>query len=118
MKGWAEMELGGNVGNEPEMRKMPDGKSVCDIGIAVQMGKDEVLWVKAVFFGGAADTVCAHVKKGDALRVYGNFKIDTWVKDGLKNFKPVVEVSRFNFCGGNKPAAATPSDASGIAIPF
>lgn len=115
MKGWAEMELGGNVGNDPEMRKMPDGKSVCDVGIAVQMTKDEVLWVKAVFFGGAADTVCAHVKKGDAMRVYGNFKMDTWVKDGVNKFKPVCEVSRFNFCGGGKKDDAAKED---IKIPF
>lgn len=40
MRGWASVELGGNVGSEIVVRKMASGKSVADVTLAVN-GKDK-----------------------------------------------------------------------------
>ena len=120
MRGWASVELGGNVGSEIVVRKMASGKSVADVTLAVN-GKDKSenpTWYKIVFFGGAADTIGTLVKKGDAIRVNGRLRIEEWVaKNGDKRTTMVCDVNEFSLLGGNSPPVAA-EKLPDVEVPF
>ena len=81
----------GNLGKDPEMRFMPDGKAVCNFSIAIsekykdKLGesKEVTEWVNVALFGKLAEIAGEYLKKGSKVYVEGKMKTEKYSKDGI-----------------------------------
>lgn len=76
---------------DPELRRLPSGKSVvsvsvaCDRDFAKDGGEKETDFIDIVAFGGTADHLAKWFAKGKMIIVSGRLQIRTWTdKDGNK----------------------------------
>ena len=77
----------GNVGQDPEMRYMPNENAVVTLSVATseswkdkQTGQmqDRVEWHRVVMFGKLAEIAGKYVKKGTKLYLEGNIRTRKW----------------------------------------
>jgi single-strand DNA-binding protein len=81
----------GNLGKDPEMRFMPDGKAVCNFSIAISEkykdksgeSKEVTEWVNVALFGKLAEIAGEYLKKGSKVYVEGKMKTEKYSKDGI-----------------------------------
>ena len=101
--------LTGNLTRDPELRSLPSGTSVCEMGLAVnEQYKDGASgeWLeRANFFDvtvwGAQGENCAkYLAKGRPVAVHGRLRFESWEKDGQKRSKVKVVADRVQFLGG------------------
>ena len=94
-RGVNKVILVGNVGNDPEVRYMPNGNAVANVSIATsetwkdkntgdQQEKTE--WHRVVFFNRLAEIVEQYVKKGSKLYLEGRLQTRSWEQDGVKRY--------------------------------
>lgn len=94
--------LVGNVTRDVELRYIPSGTAVVDIGLAVNDRRkdaagnwvDEPTFVDITIWGKQAEVVNEYCKKGSPLLVEGRLKLDTWEKDGARHSKLRVIAER------------------------
>lgn len=130
-RGVNKVILVGNVGNDPEVRYMPNGNAVANISIATsdtwkdkttgdQQEKTE--WHRVVFFNRLAEIVEQYVKKGSKLYVEGRLQTRSWEQDGVKRYSTEIvsnEMQMLDSRGGagvsqdfgNQPAAVPAQQA-------
>jgi single-strand DNA-binding protein len=127
-RGIAHVTLVGNLTRDPELRQTPNGKSVCQLGVAVGSSYKDASgeWVeKSSFFDvvvwGAQGENCAkYLAKGNQVAVDGRLDQRSWeAQDGAKRSKveiiadQVVFPSRGGGGGGgggeDRPATQRPS---------
>ncbi len=98
----------GNLTRDPELRKIPSGKAVADLGLAVNEGykdKDGKLVERAVFvdvvtWERQAETCAEYLKKGAPVAVEGRLQLDQWeTEGGEKRSKLRVRAHRVHFLG-------------------
>lgn len=79
--------LVGNLTRDPEMKHLPSGSAVCDLGIAVnrqwtdkQSGqrREEVTFVDVSCFGRTAEIAGEYLSKGRQCHIEGRLKLDQW----------------------------------------
>jgi len=102
----------GNLTREPELRWTPNGKAVCEIGMAINRewrnDKDEkmsdVIFVDVTLWGKAGEAVAEYLKKGDPIFVNGRLQMDSWTDKatGQKRTKLKVVAEGFQFIGGKR----------------
>jgi len=77
--------LVGNLGRDPEMRYMPDGKPVTNFSIATSRGwsdrqtgeqKEETIWWRISVFGPQAEACNQYLSKGRQVLVEGRIRPD------------------------------------------
>lgn len=101
-RGVNKVILVGNVGNDPEVRYMPNGNAVANISIATsetwkdkgngeQQEKTE--WHRVVFFNRLAEIVEQYVKKGSKLYIEGRLQTRSYDKDGQKHYSTEIVAS-------------------------
>ncbi len=87
--------LVGNVGNEPEVRYMPNGNAVANVSIATSDSwrdknsgeqQERTEWHRVVFFNRLAEIVEQYVKKGSKLYIEGRLQTRSWDQDGVKRY--------------------------------
>lgn len=94
-RGVNKVILVGNVGNDPEVRYMPNGNAVANVSVATsdtwkdkstgdQQEKTE--WHRVVFFNRLAEIVEQYVKKGSKLYLEGRLQTRSWEQDGVKRY--------------------------------
>jgi len=84
----------GNLGRDPIMRFMPDGKAVANISICITEkykdkqgeAKEVNEWVNIVFFGRLAEVVGQYLKKGQQVYVEGKLRTEKYQKDGQDKY--------------------------------
>lgn len=89
----------GRLGQDPDMRAMPSGKSVANFTIAVGRSwkdrdgqkKEETEWVRIVTFDKLADIVGQYLKKGAQVRITGRMKTRKW-QDKSGNDRYTTEI--------------------------
>lgn len=79
----------GFVGDDPESRETPTGKTVCTLSLATNDGK-RVNWHKVETWEKTAGIVKQYVKKGSHLYVDGRVDYRTFEKDGVKVHTTVI----------------------------
>jgi single-strand DNA-binding protein len=102
--------LVGNLTRDPELRYIPSGTAVTDIGLAVserrkgQNGEwiDETTFVDITLWGRTAEVVSEYCAKGKPLLVEGRLKLDTWEADGQKKSKLKVVGDRIQLLGSKE----------------
>lgn len=98
----------GNVGKEPEMRFMPDGKAVSNFSFAITEkykdkhgeAKEVTEWVNVVAFGKLAEICGEWLHKGQQVYVEGKLKTETYEKDGIKRYSTKIIAEKMQMLGG------------------
>lgn len=82
----------GRVSRTPEIR--PAGQTkVCKFSIAVNRkykGKEDAFFIKVETWGVTAETAATYLDKGSRCLVEGYLKLNTWEKDGVKQYETVL----------------------------
>jgi len=128
MASFNRVVLLGNLTRDPELRYIPSGTAVTDIGLAVNDRRkgpngdwiDETTFVDVTLWGRTAEVASEYLTKGSSVLIEGRLKLDTWEKDGKKNSKLRVVGERMQMIGGRgggagaggpAPRAGRPADA-------
>ena len=100
-RGINKVILIGNLGNDPDVRYMPNGNAVANISLATSDSwKDRETgqlqtrteWHRVVFFGRLAEVVGQYLRKGSKIYVEGRLQTREWEKDGVKRYSTEVVV--------------------------
>src|SRR6185436_11089257 len=91
-----------------ELRYTASQLAVTDIGLAVndkrknQQGEwiEEVTFVDITLWGRTAEIAAEYLSKGSPVLIEGRLKLDTWEKDGKKNYKLKVVGENMRLVGG------------------
>ena len=121
--------LYGNLTRDPDLRQLPSGMSVAEIGIATnryynnQQGErvEEVEYHSIVLFGRLADLAQQYLRKGSGLFVEGRLRTRSWDDrdTGAKRYKTEIVGEQMQFGprrdgGGGGGAAAHPSTQEAV----
>jgi len=98
--------LVGNLTRDPELRYIPSGTAVSDIGLAVNdrikrgdQWVDEATFVDITLWGRTAEIANEYLSKGSPVLIEGRLKLDRWEKDGQKHSKLKVVGDRLQMLG-------------------
>jgi single-strand DNA-binding protein len=100
-RGVNKVILIGNVGNDPEVKFLPNGNAVANITLATsdswkdkQTGQpqERTEWHRVVFFGKLAEIVGEYVRKGSKLYIEGRLQTREWEKEGVKRYTTEIVV--------------------------
>ena len=101
----------GNLGADPELKKMPNGNSVCNISIATseswkdQSGnpQERTEWHRITFYQKAAEIITQYSTKGSTLYVEGKLNTRKWQdQDGNDRYSTEIIGDKFQFMGGGQ----------------
>lgn len=99
--------LVGQLATDPALRALPDGRSVCDLRLAVNDQRDQPpMFIDVATFGPGADACAQHLVKGRQVAVTGRLAYQQWqAKDGSKRSKHQI-IGNVSF-GGRPDEEAT-----------
>jgi single-strand DNA-binding protein len=108
MASYNRVILMGNLTRDPELRYIPSGMAVTDIGLAVNDRRktangewvEETTFVDVTLWARTAEVASEYLSKGSPVLIEGRLKLDTWEKDGKKNYKLRVVGERMQMLGG------------------
>lgn len=98
-RGINKVILVGNLGNDPEVRYMPNGNAVANVSLATSDSwkdkatgeqQEKTEWHRVVFFNRLAEIVEQYVKKGSKLYVEGRLQTRSWEQDGVKRYSTEI----------------------------
>ena len=98
-RGVNKVILVGNVGNDPEVRYMPNGNAVANISIATSDSwkdrntgeqQERTEWHRVVFFNRLAEIVEQYVKKGTKLYLEGRLQTRSYEQDGVTKYSTEI----------------------------
>jgi single-strand DNA-binding protein len=101
--------LVGNVTRDLELRYIPSGTAVTDLGLAVNDRRknangewvEETTFVEVTLWGRTAEVAGEYLSKGSPVLIEGRLKLDTWEgNDGQKKSKLKVIGERMQMLGG------------------
>jgi single-strand DNA-binding protein len=114
--------LVGNLTRDPELKYIPSGMAVTDVGVAVNDRRknaqgewvEETTFVDVTLWGRTAEVASEYLGKGSPVLIEGRLKLDTWEKEGKKNSKLRVVGEKMQMLGakgqgggGGGPRGAT-----------
>ena len=135
-RGVNKVILVGNLGNDPEVRYMPNGNAVANVSLATsetwkdkntgdQQEKTE--WHRVVFFNRLAEIVEQYVKKGTKLYIEGRLQTRSWEQDGVKRYTTEIVANEMQMLdsrggasqdfGGQQASASAPQSNQQQAAP-
>ena len=107
----------GNLGGDPEMRYMPDGKPVTNFSVATNRKwnnangepQEETTWFRVAAWGNQAEACNEYLKKGRQVLVEGRLKPDANTggptvyrkSDGMAGASFEITANAVRFLGGN-----------------
>lgn len=101
--------LVGNLTRDPELRYIPSGTAVSEIGLAVNdrvkkndQWVDETTFVDVTLWGRTAEVANEYLSKGSPVLIEGRLKLDSWEKDGQKRSKLRVVAEKMQMLGGRE----------------
>jgi len=107
MASYNRVVLVGNLTRDPELRYIPSGTAVSDIGLAVndrvKRGNewvDETTFVDVTLWGRTAEVANEYLSKGSPVLIEGRLKFESWEKDGQKRSKLKVIGEKMQMLGG------------------
>lgn len=107
--------LMGNVGRDPEIRYLADGKAVANISIATTTRRkdkntgeavEDTQWHRVTFYERLAEIAGEYVKKGKPVYVEGRLKYGKYTdKDGVEKNSCDIVATELQLLGGRDDAA-------------
>lgn len=115
-------QITGNLGRDPELKYLDNGRVVANFTVAVRQGKRQgqelpPRWVKVAVWGKPAEYVGNYVKKGDKVVLFGRVEPPEQFtrRDGSQGLAEVFtadNIEKFNDApGAGAAAAAAPAAA-------
>src|SRR5919109_3263887 len=96
--------LTGGITRDPEVKYTPKGTAVTELSLAVtgsdKVGnewKDRVDYFNATVWGRTAENCAEFLKKGSQVLIEGSLRLETWEKDGVKQYKTKVIAQKVQF---------------------
>lgn len=107
MASYNRVVLVGNLTRDPELRSIPSGMSVLDVGIAVNDRRkdasgnwvEEATFVDVTVWGRSAEVLAEYTRKGSQILVEGRLKMDSWEQEGQRRTKLKVVAERTDLLG-------------------
>ena len=108
MANYNRVILLGNLTRDPQLRYIPSGTAVCDVGLAVKeryknsSGEwvEEPVFVDVTLWARTAEVASEYLSKGSPVLIEGHLKLDTWeTNDGQKRSKLRVVCDRMQMLG-------------------
>ncbi len=121
--------LVGNVGRDPETRRLPSGDAVTNISIATtdrysdkQSGemRENTEWHRVAFFGKVAEVAEKYLKKGSQVYVEGRLRTRKWTdQSGQEKYSTEIVAETMQMLGGRAPGSSEGgmSSGSGMSAP-
>jgi len=116
----------GNLGNDPDVRYLPDGWAVANISIAVSddykdkngQKVEQTEWVRVNFFGKQAEVVGQYLKKGSKIFVSGKMKTRKWQdQSGQDKYSTEIVASDMQMLDSRGSADAVVTEPGGAQAP-
>lgn len=98
----------GNLTRDPELRYIPSGTAVVELGLAVNDRRknssgewvEETTFVDVTLWGRTAEVASEYLSKGSPVLIEGRLRLDTWeTSDGQKRSKLRVVGERMQMLG-------------------
>lgn len=115
----------GNLGQNPEVRYMPNGDAVANISVATtDTWKDKVTgerqekteWHRVVFYRKLAEIVAEYLKKGAPVYVEGSLHTRQWTdKAGIERYQTEIIASEMRMLGQKRDESRTRGSSTGHA---
>jgi single-strand DNA-binding protein len=124
MASYNRVILVGNLTRDPELRYIPSGMAVADVGLAVNDRRknangewiEETTFVDVTVWGRTAEVMSEYLTKGSPVLIEGRLKLDTWDgQDGQKRSKMRVVCERMQMLGAKgqgSPEGGAPRPAA------
>lgn len=97
-----QVQLIGNLGNDPEVRYMPSGGAVANLSIATTEKwkdkatgepKEQTEWHRVVIFGKLAEIAGEYLRKGSKVFIEGGLRTRKWTdQQGVERYTTEVNV--------------------------
>ena len=107
MASYNRVVLVGNLTRDIELRYIPSGTAVVEIGLAVNdrvkkgdQWVDETTFVDVTLWGRTAEVANQYLTKGSSVLIEGRLKLEQWEKDGQKRSKLKVVADKMQMLGG------------------
>jgi single-strand DNA-binding protein len=101
--------LMGNLGQDPEVRTIPNGTSVVSFSVATSrrwnnrdgQKQEETTWHNVEAWGKVGEVIAQYFSKGSKILLDGRLKVDSWEdkETGQKRYKTKVVLENFHFVG-------------------
>ncbi|MEX2185805.1 MAG: single-stranded DNA-binding protein [Pirellulales bacterium] len=121
MSSFNRVILMGNLTRDPELRYIPSGMAVSEIGVAVNDKRknakgewiEETTFVDVTLWGRTAEVANEYLTKGSPIFIEGRLKLDSWETDGQKRYKLRVVCERMQMIGGRGGGGQGPRGGGG-----
>lgn len=107
MASFNRVVLVGNLTRDVDLRYIPSGTAVADIGMAIseRVKKNnewvnETVFVDVTLWGRIAEVASEYLSKGSSVLIEGRLRLDTWEQDGQKRSKLKVVADQMQMLGG------------------
>ena len=95
----------GNLTRDPELKSLPSGVQVTNIGVATnRVWKDKegnkqesVEFHNIVIFGRQAETTAQYLRKGSSVLIEGRLQTKSWETDGIKKYRTEIVADNVRF---------------------
>ncbi|MFA6486063.1 MAG: single-stranded DNA-binding protein [Candidatus Magasanikbacteria bacterium] len=110
----------GRLSQDPELRSLPSGKSVCTFGLATgRQWKDangavqkQTEFHNIVLWGKLGEIANQYLRKGRTAYIEGRLQTRDWMgKDNVKRYRTEIVADNMIMLGGNPGTAGAPSNA-------
>src|SRR5687767_13012696 len=107
------VQIIGNLGQDPELRKTADGTSVITLSIATNEVFDDkngerqqrTEWHRIVVWGRQAESCAAYLSKGRSVHVEGSLRTRRWKdREGIERDSTEIVARSIKFLGGPRNA--------------
>lgn len=108
MASYNRVVLVGNLTRDPELRYIPSGTAVTEIGLAVNDRRknpsgewvEETTFIDVTLWARTAEVASEYLSKGSSVLIEGRLKLDQWEKEGQKFSKLRVVGEKMQMLGG------------------
>lgn len=116
MAGINKVIIVGNLGNDPEIRTMPNGEQIANISVATSESwkdkntgerKEYVEWHRIVLYRRLAEIAGQYLTKGSQVYIEGRLKTRKWQdNNGQDRYSTEIQCDNFQMLGGRNQDAA------------
>jgi len=113
--------LEGNLTRNPELRYTPNGKSVCDFGLAVNekyKDKEKTHFFDITTWGPTADACDCYLTKGSRVTVSGKLQQESWEDKETGQKRSKVKIVALNVSFGPKKDTEEKAEEPASEPPF
>lgn len=111
--------LVGNVGKQPEIRRVEGGAAVANFTLATSEKykdkagnlQEQTEWHNIVCWRSLAEIVEKYVAKGSQLYIEGKIRTREWEKDGVKHYRTEILADTIQMLGRKSDSSQAPQPA-------